>query len=250
LFTKTEESCIISNRLELLIKEHKVIFTAEQVEEIEKKYFILLCERIEKKIDEIFERAGKIRVLASDTDKKNKIENYFEREVLFLTSIYYNEVGFAPWNGAVSSDSSFSNYENVVIHIDAKTTENQKNKSDYINKEFGDILVVGSNQVSIETRSENGNTFSPLLDSITKDGYVVLTFFIHVFWEIVEEDKIVLSKPSLISIPNGMLKPNYPEKLITSFKTYGSTPSVRFKINYFKNPSFTNGWERKKIFKL
>ena len=234
-----------------------------QIEELEKKYYNIYLEILQKKeayIKHHFDVFSKRLPLASEWGKENPIERGCQE---VMRSIFFRETKYEVYMLPAASDTSFET-EDAIIHIDSKTIKFGDNRRDDL-----DVIIPSPNQSTYPGIYEfNSLPFKPRLPQ-EYDNKVYLTFFVRCIWDFVNdtsdltkrEEGIKIFEMTLDSIPNGQLKSIY-GNLIKSVKTYkyiknldgkpekSECNSTRFTMDPDRiNPRLTSGWTRRtKIF--
>lgn len=200
-----------------------------ELEAIEKKYFLILSELLERNIGQIITQIYSQNSItgAATPGVTNYIEHAVENviEALIANQLHWNICSLP-----VSADSCFE-CGDAIIHIDAKTiadTDND-NKYDKINVEASQTTYAKGTPLTIA-----GKTWEPKLNQY--ENHVMfgsipnLTYIVKIIYSANHS----VEKIKLISLPHGQLEPTFGgANILGAGKNGSSNPrtNIRFKEN-------------------
>lgn len=224
----------------------------EEIEKIEKKYFLEILEVLTKNKKELVERFNSHLEIKRETQrisyKKNLVDAGTER---VLMSILCREKPNWDINSSPISADLLFELPDALINIDAKTYKNKQKEENKVNlrknqTSYGDSIYFTSK------RTDTKLTWMPALrTTYNHNKYGEIPCLTYVVKFIYSNNEQRLLEVQLINIPNGQLISIYGENILgrgkSSLDVGKPVSDIRFVISKFSNPKLTSGWNRKEI---
>jgi hypothetical protein len=187
------------------------MFTSQEIEDIEKRYFSEIAFFIDKNLDWFLDRLKSKNEIKKDwleifkkTSRKthnrsSELDTGAERVIHNLFGQYR---ALAVNSTPIGSDLMFETHD-AFIHLEVKTATDS-NRADFKGK-----IQISQNQTTYainQTKRGNNYPFIPSLPTIYSNNKICLTYVIQIIHNNFEDlPKIIV----LFSIPNGLLKSTY-----------------------------------------
>lgn len=227
-------------------------FSPQQIEELEKKYFLELKEILTKRKEELIDRFNSRLAIRRDTQgisyKENEVEAGAERVLAAL--ICREKLDWQTNSSPISSNLLFE-LPNAIMNVDAKTYKNRSREDDKVNlarnqTSYGDNIHITSRRTG--TRYTWKAALKPIYCHEEKGELPTLSYVVKFIYD--DNDQSLL-EVELINIPNGKLIQTYGKQLFMRGKSTISpgmpVRDVRFKISKFANPKLTENWQRRAL---
>ncbi len=228
-------------------------FTNEQIENLEKKYFVELGNLLMENRDELKKGFNSRLAIRRDTEgiSYNENEVAVGSERVLSSIILRNKNDWEVNSSPISSNLLFE-LPDAMMNIDAKTYKENAIEEDKVNVARNQTSY-GSNEHLVSQGTGTRYTWKAALKPIyhheTKGEIPTISMIVKFVYDI-EDQK--LKKVQLINIPNGKLIGVYGNRDIFNRGKSGISPGkpvrdIRFKISVFENPMITSGWNRRKL---
>lgn len=221
-----------------------IMLTNQELIEVEKKYFLILSDLIEKNLGKVISQINSQKLISSPTTgmKENMIEKSVEN---IIESIIASQLGWNISSLPVSSDSCFE-CGDAIVHIDAKTIK--KGDGD----EVSNKVNVRNSQTTYDSSNSlivTGAPWQPQLSHYEEHAFFGRVPNITFIVKVIYSDSNLVEKISLICLPHGQLASLFNNQDILGAGKNGAGNTNRSNIRFLieKIKTFPEGNWREKI---
>lgn len=221
-----------------------------EIQEIEKKYFDILCGIFDRNLGAIINQiySQESIVLPSVSAKQNTIEKSIEN---ILEGIVYSQLGWRVCSLPVSSDSCFE-VGDAIINIDAKSVKDTDNDAtgNKVNLQASQTTYVANKMITFAGReySRTWESKLKLYENHKMFGEIPnLTYIFKVIYSAVN----LVEEIYLLSIPHGQLYSIFKEDILQKGRDRYTKPelsNIRFLLNVITTKRDQN-WRQKLLYK-